>query len=489
MFGFSNAADRQKKGAPSSPVDPLPWRIIWLGALNIIFLAAFVGGLVVSVSWKKWIGAQISLVGIVVILALSAWQLRRLILARAAKALNKDVSDYGVATIVRLLQFTGFGVAAILVYAIQRDHWVDGQVAEIASVGLLTAGASLASGAFLGFLFGVPKSSQTQPSENGAKPSGSSPTSGSDDDQKQPYGANTNLEQISDWLTKTIVGVSLVQLYKLPPFLGKLSTFVAAGLDGDPTTTRALALVIMVYFVSTGFLTSYLWTRMELTRAFNASALGRRLGRLERQSKLDASALVSVDRWINHPEESQQSSTDMMDAIKAASSLIRARIFLTTEEFREKPPATDKLAIQNANNLSLPIFQALVEADVEKTFHRNRGQYAFTLMTQTIPNWPAALAMIEEAITIRDRGKEPGWKEYEFARAVCKIHVNTLPKAKADLALKAAIDADLQGQPQPLDEKLDDKRLRLDLDRVVTAWLAAPVAAPTSVAPVNDTKA
>jgi hypothetical protein len=454
----------------SKPFSSWPWKAISLGILDVAFLIAFTTGLICSVTYQKWIGAQICLVGVIVVLGISAWQLRRMTILHAATALHQDTSDYGVATIIRLLQFTGFGAAAILIYAMQKDHWVDGTVAEIAGVGLLTAGASLAAGAFVGFLFGVPKSSQPSPSENASAKSSvsSSESKSQDDDDKQPYGANTNLEQISDWLTKTIVGVTLVELYKLPPYLAKLAAFVAPSLDGDLAPTKAVALVIMVYFAATGFLTAYLWTRMELTRAFNASAFGRRLGKLEKQSKMDAAALVNVDRWINHPGESLQSDAQLMDSIRAASSLVKARIFLSTQEFREKPAPSDQIAIRKASDLTLPIFQALVESDTDRIFHRNRSQFAFALMTKSVPDWQKALETLEEAIAIRDRGKEPGWKEYEFARAICKIKLNTLAKAKSDSALKASIDADLQALPPD-----SDKRQRLDLDGAATAWQAA----------------
>ena len=111
--------------------------------------------------------------------------------------------------------------------------------------------------------------------------------------------ANTNLEQISDWLTKTIVGVSLVELSKLPPLLDKLARYVASGMSNAGTGATAAALVIIVCFLSLGFLISYLWTRMRLTRAFGDSLLSQRIGKLERQSQIDAKAIADVDRWLH----------------------------------------------------------------------------------------------------------------------------------------------------------------------------------------------
>ena len=41
------------------------------------------------------------------------------------------------------------------------------------------------------------------------------------------YPVNTNLEQVSDWLAKIIVGVTLPQLTVLPEWLGKVAGFLA----------------------------------------------------------------------------------------------------------------------------------------------------------------------------------------------------------------------------------------------------------------------
>src|SRR5216684_1230684 len=77
------------------------------------------------------------------------------------------------------------------------------------AIGLLIAGAALAAGVLIGFLFGIPRTQQKE----GQK---SDPTIGSQPGVADGYGVNTNLEQISDWLTKIIVGVGLVQLTVIP---------------------------------------------------------------------------------------------------------------------------------------------------------------------------------------------------------------------------------------------------------------------------------
>lgn len=78
---------------------------------------------------------------------------------------------------------------------------------------LFVAGVALATGGMAGFLFGIPRSAQ--------EPQGSA---GLPLEQASEYKVNTNLEQISDWLTKIIVGIGLTQLGTVPP------SFMAAAL-------------------------------------------------------------------------------------------------------------------------------------------------------------------------------------------------------------------------------------------------------------------
>jgi hypothetical protein len=65
-------------------------------------------------------------------------------------------------------------------------------------VAMLWGGAFTVMGFVLGFLFGVPRV-QTP-----------------DDNSKSPLQANTNLEQISDWLTKLLTGAALASLKDCP---------------------------------------------------------------------------------------------------------------------------------------------------------------------------------------------------------------------------------------------------------------------------------
>lgn len=115
--------------------------------------------------------------------------------------------------------------------------------------GLLIAGASLSAGGFLGFIFGIPNLLQSQAS------------SGS---RSAILKYNDNLVQISDWLTKIIVGVSLTQIGAIPGKVKSLGECLKWNFGGDDWGRNA-SLAVVFYFFLFGFLMIYFWTRTGFT--------------------------------------------------------------------------------------------------------------------------------------------------------------------------------------------------------------------------------
>jgi hypothetical protein len=114
---------------------------------------------------------------------------------------------------------------------------------------LLAAAAALGVGGLIGFLFGVPRSA--------ARP----------EDTAGPA-ANTNLEQISDWLTKLLVGAGLVQISAAPAALGTLFGHVGS-LFGEGMSATVAAGATLIYFACLGFLAGWLFTRIFLGRTLS----------------------------------------------------------------------------------------------------------------------------------------------------------------------------------------------------------------------------
>ena len=132
--------------------------------------------------------------------------------------------------------------------------------------------SSLSLGALLGFLFGVPRyrtehsNGSPQTANNGDGVAKSEPR----------YIPNTNLEQISDWLTKLFVGATLVQLTKIPDLMSRFGRYFSATSGDQP-----IAVSTAIYFGILGFFIAFFYAGLYLTETLNApssfeSALQRR---------------------------------------------------------------------------------------------------------------------------------------------------------------------------------------------------------------------
>ena len=126
-------------------------------------------------------------------------------------------------------------------------------------------------GSLIGFLFAIPKVAANPPSSNADKPS--------DETQSRLLDVNTNLEQISDWLTKIIVGLGLVELRSIPKyvaqFVGVISPIFSSWQKGAP-------LAVTLYFPVLGFTSGYLMTRLYLS-----GLIGRADKQLRNQRRVD----------------------------------------------------------------------------------------------------------------------------------------------------------------------------------------------------------
>jgi len=136
-------------------------------------------------------------------------------------------------------------------------------IAERAAVAIVAGLAAHVVGGLMGFIFGIPRyaASDTQRML--------------DDEQGRDivkYRANTNLEQISDWLTKIIVGLGLTQFRSIGDRFSSTVKDLGSALTGSVSTyatTIAASLVLLNLIV--GFVYFYLWSRVYLPRMFQVA--------------------------------------------------------------------------------------------------------------------------------------------------------------------------------------------------------------------------
>lgn len=128
-------------------------------------------------------------------------------------------------------------------------------------------------GMLLGFLFAIPR---TLPAGVTIAPALEKENRGRDGSSDSVNGLgyanghthseiNSNLVEVSDWLTKIIVGVGLIELKSLPARAERVAAFIAPSLElSREAAATPIAGGIMFFFSILGFLNGYLLTRIYL---------------------------------------------------------------------------------------------------------------------------------------------------------------------------------------------------------------------------------
>ena len=183
---------------------------------------------------------------------------------------------------------------------------------------VILAGAAGASGGIIGFLLGIPKAAgQSVRNDRPAPPAGTSaPT--------RRYENSTALEEISEWLTKIIVGVGLVEFSTIVEKFELLSQraaplFIATGLAPEALVTITSAILLTNFLL--GFSAAYIFTRMFLVSAFfqvdaaNQDLLARNV---ERISEIGSASLF-------HDDGSPDDRRSAVELLKVPISSLRTR--------------------------------------------------------------------------------------------------------------------------------------------------------------------
>lgn len=158
--------------------------------------------------------------------------------ALSAEALQKISSNLNNTLWLGIL--TGF--SGIIGYALnlQKAGW------KILFLFILIASASYISGFFLGFLFGIPKRNT---------------------DKESAYNLSTNLVDISDWLTKIIIGLGLIEIKKIPAYLISIGNYIQTSV-GAEDSVKIFSVCCIVYFSIFGLYYGYNYMRLFLSGQF-----------------------------------------------------------------------------------------------------------------------------------------------------------------------------------------------------------------------------
>ncbi len=176
--------------------------------------------------------------------------------SRLKKIINSlfiDGNDVG-RVILMLWFFSSIGLVCLIFPALAKfiENDFSGGYTVI-GVGLFVAGASTLFGAVIGFLFGVPRKNLKAETNAGSS--------------NRSYTPNTNLEQISDWLTKIIVGVGLTQIPEILALFERIGEYVGPSL-GEAPVGPTIAIAITVHYILVGFVQGFLLAYLWLPGAF-----------------------------------------------------------------------------------------------------------------------------------------------------------------------------------------------------------------------------
>lgn len=166
---------------------------------------------------------------------------------RQAVKINRSISLWP--TIIILAGIVAVAAGA----AISPSYW------DFFGLLLTLSLATLLGGMVFGFLFGIPRLNRNyDPRE--------------DYDRTTKYSPNTNLEEVSDWLTKIIIGVTLTQMTKIPSYLQRIADRVLQNTNCETMDCNFAGAVIIagiIYFFIAGFIIGYFYTRLFLPDLFS----------------------------------------------------------------------------------------------------------------------------------------------------------------------------------------------------------------------------
>lgn len=324
---------------------------------------------------------------------------------------------------VGCLMVTGYGIA--------QDHPL-----QSAAIGILISLAAAVLGALVGLVFGIPRQVETSP-----------------DTVERAFIANTNLQQVSDWIVKIIIALGLIELTSLATWFADLSRSLGAAL-GPPPSSTVVAASTIAFFTSAGFFFGFLWTSMDLMKALNEAAgldltktlenLRELADRTAQQAAEDPLEVMDPGQFEHrevirnprvHPADSAPDLGSLWQNIKdvLADSLRPLDDTITDPgamiEALQKYGVIDLPLAQNLSSLAKAVRAATDGAQLSKkdeTAVRFRGTSAIRSLAKLIG---AAPRLLEQHViaTLRQEA-EPGWNILGD-QAVGEVTVDALVEA------------------------------------------------------------
>lgn len=236
------------------------------------------------------------------------------------------------------------------------------------------------SGMLLGFLFAIPRIlpagaiiAPARPVTNagGKRESDPGPAGLISHTGYSPSEINSNLVEVSDWLTKIIVGVGLVELKHLPAAARGVADYIAPSLGLEAKMAAPMAGGIMLFYSVLGFLIGYLLTRIYLSVIIKwADNQVKNLNpvRLDSGTEIDASELIRLQQTAL--ADVQEAVVNIVSAMPEQSGLSAsplAPVVLPAAPGRilwmDGRPANNALLVEQLTRANICVEQVLTSKD------------------------------------------------------------------------------------------------------------------------------
>ncbi len=294
------------------------------------------------------------------------------------------------ANAMKVLSFLGiFSLVVLAIWASSQEHGI-----RAFTWSLIAALAVLVTGGALGLLFGLP-TAQTAHIGGGQ---------GKEEDDLG-YRESTSLEQVADWLTKILIGLTLTQFTTWEVRFSTLSSNLTQILIGSPSPIPGG--MLLTFYGVLGFLIAYLWMRRyfihELVAA-NAEARARR-----------QRAIKVISAGTQHEIEGEMRRIAELDAARAeaekqkieAERILAAAAIQQAEDAMKRAELEEKLRAAEARGLAQKSTDQLTETpDSEAVTILREGQRLLPGESKGIK----ALAAIEKAILEKPTDPQDPWR-------------------------------------------------------------------------------
>ena len=190
------------------------------------------------------------------------------------------------------------------------------------SILFLISVAMASPGGILGLIFGIPR--QLPAPDNDSNATRQSLAAEPSGHVRMAF--NTNLQDVSDWVTKLIVGISLVELTNILSFFHRNVTAISQ----ETGMQKAVIASVILYYLVVGFIMTYYWTQTNLWREMlqlykemlqSADEVRRSGGEVKRQAEEVKETISEQERRTEALKERVSEQARMQIIVQARNAL------------------------------------------------------------------------------------------------------------------------------------------------------------------------